>query len=154
MKEELQFAVRVLNARLHRSDPHIGAAWPGRGLCQGSRPPRGAQYAALTQAFPPGTFLRHVGNVQGWRSRDVKTQYQDRGRGRSRPGELCQVPVHGHGSEPKEAALRSAARLAGSRCSSATIWPRSKMGTSRMAPSFSNCANPSSGECLMVFTAS
>jgi hypothetical protein len=26
-----------------RSDSHIGAAWPGRGLCQGSRPLGGAQ---------------------------------------------------------------------------------------------------------------
>jgi hypothetical protein len=49
-----------------KTDSHFGAAWPGRGPCQGSRPLRGAQSAALTQAFPPGPFLRHVGNVQVW----------------------------------------------------------------------------------------
>jgi len=55
-----------------RSDSHIGAAWPGRGSRQGSRPLRGAQDAALTQAFPPGPFLCHVGNVQVWPRRDAK----------------------------------------------------------------------------------
>jgi hypothetical protein len=97
-----------------RSDSHIGAAWPGRGLCQGSRPLRGAKHAALTQTLPPGPFLRHVGNVQVWSPRDLKARDQDRGlrdHGRRRYQESFPVPVCE--LDRKNAALRSAVPPAG-----------------------------------------
>jgi hypothetical protein len=53
MREQLQFSVRVLNARLSDQTPTSEEHGRGRGSCQGSRPLRGAQYAALTQAFTP-----------------------------------------------------------------------------------------------------
>ena len=36
MKEQLQFVIRVLNARLSDQTPHIGAVGPGSSPCQGS----------------------------------------------------------------------------------------------------------------------
>jgi len=115
MKEQLQFAARVLNARLQRSDPHIGAAWPGRGLRQGSRPLRGAQSAALTQALPPARFSAMWGMCKCGPTRDLKAQDRDRGHrghGRRRHGESFPVPLCEF--ERKTAALRSAAQLVGS----------------------------------------
>ena len=66
MTEQLQFVIRALNARL--SDPTPTSEQYGREAARvkALRPLRGARNAALTQAFLPGRFLRHVGNVQVW----------------------------------------------------------------------------------------
>src|SRR5712692_6607467 len=64
----------------------------------------------LDTSLTPGSFLRHVGNVQVWPYQDLNAQDQDRdrrGHGRGRHGESFLAPVHA--SEWMNAALRSAA---------------------------------------------
>lgn len=53
----------------------------GRGTARvkALRPLRGAQDAALTQAFLPGPSLRHVGNVQVWRKEPLSARGCGRG---------------------------------------------------------------------------
>ena len=107
-------AVRVLGD-IYPIDPDSEQHGRGAARVKALRPLRGAKHSALTQAFPPGPFLRHVGNVQVWLRRDLKAQDQDRGhRGhvRVRHGESFPVPVCA--LERKNAALRSAGYFAGS----------------------------------------
>jgi hypothetical protein len=64
MKEQLQFVIRVLNARLPDQTPTSEQYGRDAARVKALRPLRGARNAALTQAFLPGPSLRHVGNLQ------------------------------------------------------------------------------------------
>jgi hypothetical protein len=92
------------------------AAWPEGGLCQGSRPLRGAQDAALTQALLPAYFSAMWGMCRCGPRRGFNVQDPDRcrrGHGRGRHGESFPAPVHA--PERMSVAPRSAVQLAGSR---------------------------------------
>ena len=62
-KEQLQFVIRVLSASLSDQTPTSEQYGREAARVKALRPLRGARNAALTQAFLPGRFLRHVGNV-------------------------------------------------------------------------------------------
>jgi len=96
--------------------PHSRGAWPGRGSCQGSATASRRTGCGLdTSLSPRPLFSAMWGMCKCGPRRDLNAQDRDRdrrGHGRGRHGESFPVPVHA--AARMNAALRSAARLAGS----------------------------------------
>lgn len=71
MKEQLQFVIRVLNARLSDQTPHIVAVWPGSSPCQGSPTASRRKKRGLDTSLSPRSVTPPCGESAGvWPNND------------------------------------------------------------------------------------